>query len=323
MRTWSLRCAAFGLAVITNFSAGAGERVTFALTSTRAWDFSVVTYGERLGFFAEQGIEAHVAQTENLTASLQAVIAGSVDIGIVPMSPFMSARMQGAPIKMISALFNGASDWLWYVRSDSPIQTLKDSTPETTIGVSSLGSTSHILSLAMLEQSGAAGGEVVGAGSSAATLTEVMTEHIDVGTDGNGLLGVPEYAAGNIRPIAYGRDLQSMKDVTVRGMVVREDTLAARRDTLVRFVQAYKKTIDWMYENPEAVEWFAEQTESTLDEATRVKEDCYPVGAMVVGDIAGLETSIAVGLEFKRIEREPTAEELSQMFDVVWTPGSM
>lgn len=322
MRTWGLRGAALGLALIGAGAAHANESITFALTSVRAWDFSVVTYGERLGFFAEQGIETHVASTENLTASLQAVIAGSVDIGVVPMSPFMSARMQGAPIKMISAQFNGASDWLWYVRSDSPIQTFADATAETTIGVSSLGSTAHILSLAMLDQYGGAG-EVVGAGSSAATLTEVMTGHLDIGADGNGLLGIPQYASGEIRPIAYGRELEQMRNVTVRGMVVREDTLANRRDVLVRFVQAYKKTMDWMYANPEAVEWFAEQTESSLEEATRVRENSYPVGAMVVGDVAGLDVSIKAGLEFKRIERAPTPEELAEMFDIVWTPGSM
>jgi hypothetical protein len=44
---------------------------------------------------------------------------------------------------------------------------------------------------------------------------------------------------------------------------------------------------------------------------------------MQVGEVAGLEFSIQQGLEFNRIDRAPTAEEIGRAFDTVWSPGSM
>lgn len=78
-----------------------------------------------------------------------------------------------------------------------------------------------------------------------------------------------------------------------------------------------------MYTDPRAVEWFAERTGSTLAEANRVKTELYPAGAMNVGEVVGLDTAIRVGIAYKRIEREPTAEELAKMFDAIWKPGTM
>lgn len=313
--------AAFGLALLGT-PALANDTVVFAVPGIEAWDSSVVEFGKRKGFFAEQGIDVHVAATENAAAALQALVAGSADVGSAATAAFMAARLQGAPLKMISALFNGSSDWLWYVKTDSPIQSFKDVTAETTFGVNSTGGTAYVLLRSMLDQYGASG-EIVAAGGAAAVLTQVMTGQLDVGTDGNGLLGVPEYEAGEIRPVAYGRELEILRDVTVRGMVVNETTLAERRDVLVRFVRAYKKSADWMYSDPQAVRWFAEQTGATLDEAERVKRDMYPEGVITVGEIAGVEVSVRMALDFDRIDRVPTEDELADMFDIVWQPGSM
>src|SRR4029079_11507585 len=119
-------------------------------------------------------------------------------------------------------------------------------------------------------------------------MTQVMTGQIDVGTDGNGLLGVPEYGRGEVRPIAYGREITVMRGVTVRGMVVSTETLNKRRDVLIRFLKAYQKSVEWKYKDPRAIEWFARDTQSTLEEATRVKNDMYPEGVMDIGDVTGV-----------------------------------
>ena len=89
---------------------------------------------------------------------------------------------------------------------------------------------------------------------------------------------------------------------------------------IARFLQAYQETVDWMYRDPKAVEWFAEEAQSSLDEARRVKTDMYPEGAMKVGEVAGVDFSVKQGLAFNRLDRAPTAEELAKMFEVVWTP---
>jgi NitT/TauT family transport system substrate-binding protein len=310
------------MALLAAEPAQANDKIVFAVAGLEAWDSSVVEFGKRKGFFAEAGIDVEVAGTENAAAALQALIAGSADIASAAVAPFMAARMQGAPLKMFSGVFKGSSDWLWYVKTDSAIQTFNDLKADTTIGVNSTGGTAYVLVRSMLDQYGKSS-EIVAAGGSAALMTQVMTGQLDVGTDGNGLLGVPEYDNGDVRPVAFGRELELLRDVTVRGVVASEITLTERRDVLVRFVQAYKKTADWMYSDPEAVQWFAEQTGATLAEAERVKRDMYPEGVIAVGEVAGVDASVKMALDFGRIERAPTDEELASMFDIVWQPGAM
>jgi NitT/TauT family transport system substrate-binding protein len=323
LKRHGVRCAAIaiGLVLLGLSPAGAGDRLTVAqVGSSTAWDFSVVPFGKRMGFFEKRGIDVEVATTDNAGANLQAVIAGSADIGTVAVTPFMAAAMKGAPLKMVSSAFKGTPDWLWYVRADSPIRSFKDITEKTTIGVTSTSSTSYFILAGLLTQFGVKA-TIVAAGTSAAIMTEVMTGQIDVGSDGNGLLGVPQMAAGEVRPVAYGRELDLLRGVTVKGLAVRSDTLRDRRDVIVRFLQAYEETVDWMYRDPQAVAWFAEQAESPLEDARRVKTDMYPDGAMRVGAVVGVDVSVRQGLQFKRLDRAPTDAEIGAMFEVVWTPA--
>jgi NitT/TauT family transport system substrate-binding protein len=103
--------------------------------------------------------------------------------------------------------------------------------------------------------------------------------------------------------------------------VVTAETLAKRRDALVRFVQAYQKTVDWMYRDPAALLQYAEMSQAKLPEAKRVVEWMYPARSMRVGDVGGIEESIAQGLQFKRIAQRPTAEQLAAAIDIVWKPS--
>jgi NitT/TauT family transport system substrate-binding protein len=309
---------AIGLIAAGTLAAAAADKLTLVVVSATAWDSAVTSYGKRLGYFAEQGIDVDVAATDNMSQTLQVLISGSADIGYVSTSVFLPAALQGAPVRMIASGFKGAPDFLWYVRSDSSIQSFKDVTADTVIGVAALGTTGDILSREFLRQYGTDAKIVPVGGSSATSMAQVMAGQIDVAINGNGLLGIPQYDRGEVRPIAYGSEITAMKDVTVRGFVVSADTLANRRDVLVKFLQAFQKTVDWMYSHPQAIEWFAEATQSSVAEATRVEEHSYPQGSLSVEDITGLDVQVRQGLEYKRIERAPTADELGRFFQTIW-----
>ena len=58
--------------------------------------------------------------------TLQPVIAGSVDLGLaVGTLGAMAAFSKGAPVRIIGAEATGAADY-WFVKTSSPIKTLKD-----------------------------------------------------------------------------------------------------------------------------------------------------------------------------------------------------
>ena len=55
------------------------------------------------------------------------MISGSVDIGIAAgVMGVLSAYSKGAPVRVIGAETTGANDLYWYVKTDSPIKSLKD-----------------------------------------------------------------------------------------------------------------------------------------------------------------------------------------------------
>ena len=310
------------LAVFALAPSGAhADDVLRLATSQAGWDNSVVPLGKRAGFFREKGIDVEVSFTDGSSAALQALIAGGVDVAVVSVPLFLGAIVKGAPLKMISANFTGGSDLLWYVRADSKIRNLKDVTKGTKLGYATPGSSNYILLSALLDQYKVAG-DLVATGSPPATMLQVMAGQVDVGYDGNGGLGVPEFERGAVRVVALGSELTSMQNVTTRGLVVTADTLAKRRDVLIRFLQAYQKTVEWMYRDPAALSQYAELSQAKLSEAKRVVEWMYPERSMRVGEVGGIDESIAQGLQFKRIAQRPTAEQLAAAIDVVWKPGS-
>jgi NitT/TauT family transport system substrate-binding protein len=318
------RLALAGVAAVLLFAAGAaalaGDVLRFASTGI-GWDNSVAPFGQRAGIFKDAGIDLQISTTDGSGPALQALIAGAVDVAVVSVPAFIGAVVKGAPLKMITSNFRGGSDMLWYVRTDSPIRSLKDVTATTTLGYSVPGAANFILLSALLEQYKVRG-NLIATGNQPATLTQVMTGQVDIGHDGNGGLGVSAFEKGEVRPIAYGSELEMMRKVTVRGLVVSETTLATRRDALIRFVQAYQKTVDWMYQDARAMDWYAEANHAPLEAASKVVKEMYPREAMILGSVDGVDVSLAQGLAFKRIEHAPREDQLEKMFDIVWTPGT-
>lgn len=310
------------VAMLPGNNGQAAERLVVTAGHQGGWDALVAAFGIRKGFFGAKGLEIEIVDMDTGAPTIQAIVAGSVDVGIgVGLAGFMGAAMKGAPLKMISANFAGAPDIAWYVLADSPLKSFKDIKEDTTVAFSSSGGSTHIVALSLMKQAGVKGIPVA-AGNSTASLTQVMTGQIDVGYDGNGLFGIAEFERGDVRIIATGADLESFRDQTVRGMVVTEATLADRRDPLARFLAAYQQTIEWMYQDPEAIQWFAERMKTSVEVAQEAVDRIYPESALQLGPIRLLDQSIAQAIEFKRITEAPTDAQIAAMFDTSLAPPS-
>lgn len=284
-----------------------------------AWDQIVPTLGVKAGFFKEAGIELEIFESDSSAAQMQAVTSKSADMAAVAISAFLPAAVKGVPIKIVSSQFLGASDLMWYVRSDSPIKSFKDLKPSNKVSFASNGSSTNITMLALLKLNGVTATPVAG-GSDSAQLTQVMSHQIDVGSDTNGGMGVPEFQKGEVRVIASGADLSDFNHMTVRVLIANEDLVTKRRDVLKRYLQAYQKTVDWMYQDPKALEMAAEMMKSTPAEVKRVREAIYPKHAMNIGPVVGEALAIQQAVEFKRIDKPITVDQFNKLVDIVWTP---
>jgi NitT/TauT family transport system substrate-binding protein len=116
------------------------------------WDTTVAEMGQRAGIFKKHGLVLEILWTQGGGETQQAVISGSVDIGVAPgIMGVLSAYSKGAPVRIIGAETTGAADLYWYVPSPSPIKSLKD-TEGKTIAYSTNGSSTHGIVTAFMKQ---------------------------------------------------------------------------------------------------------------------------------------------------------------------------
>ena len=175
---------AAALAAVLLLGAAAAHRredtLKLAVGQRGNWDTSVSEVGQRAGIFKKHGLELEIVYTQGAGETQQAVISGSVDIGVAAgVMGVLSAYSKGAPVRVIGAETTGADDLYWYVKADSPIKSLKD-TDGKTLAYSTNGSSTHGIVTAFMKQYDLKA-KPTAMGGPAAKLTAVMSGQIDVG----------------------------------------------------------------------------------------------------------------------------------------------
>src|SRR5258706_5140196 len=248
--------AAVGLLASVH-QASAEDVLKLAVGQRGNWDTCVGEVGQRAGIFKKHGLTLEIVYTQGAGETQQAVISGSVDIGVAAgVMGVLGAYSKGAPVRVIGAEITGANDLFWYVKSDSPIQTLKD-TDGKTIAYSTNGSSTHGIVTAFIKQYNLKA-KPTATGGPAPTLTQVMSNQIDVGWSAPPF-GLQQLDEGKIRVIASGNDATVFKGQTVRLQVTNVQTLKERKGAIERFMKAYRETSDWMYSSdPAALKAYAD-----------------------------------------------------------------
>src|SRR6478672_13202453 len=93
------------------------DKLKLAIGQRGNWDTSVSEVGQRAGIFKKHGLALDIVYTQGAGETQQAVISGSVDIGIAAgVMGVLSAFSKGAPVRVIGAETTGANDLFWYVK---------------------------------------------------------------------------------------------------------------------------------------------------------------------------------------------------------------
>ena len=235
----------------------AQDTLKVAVGQIEVWSAVGPTLGDKAGIFKKHGLNLEILNAAGAGETVQAVISGSADVAInVGMSGVMRAFQKGAPVRVLGANYTGGGDIFWYVRADSPIKSLKDATAANTISYSTNGSSTHNIVLGFVNDLGVKA-KPTSTGAPTPTLTQVMSGQIDIGW-GSPPLGVKEIEDGQIRVVASGNDLPSVRNQTVRVDIVNANALRDKKDAILRFVRAYRETLDWMYSDPAAIKMYAE-----------------------------------------------------------------
>jgi NitT/TauT family transport system substrate-binding protein len=291
------------------------DQIKIAAGQRGNWDTSISEVGQRLGIFKKHGIELEILWTQGGGETQQAVISGSVEIGVATgIMGVLSAFSKGAPVRIIGAETTGAADLFWYVPSTSPIKSLKD-TNDKTIAFSTKGSSTDGIVTAFMKQYDLKA-KPTATGGPAPTLTQVMTNQIDVGWSAPPF-GLQQLDEGKIRIIASGNDAVVFKGQTVRLLITNIQTLQSRKPVIDRFMKAYRETIDLLYsDDPAPLKTYAEFVGISIDMAKRTRNDFFPKSSVDPDKIVGLDTIVPDAVALKYTAAPLTKEQLAELIQI-------
>jgi NitT/TauT family transport system substrate-binding protein len=292
----------------------AQDTVKLAIGQRGNWDTSVSEIGQRVGIFKQHGLVLEMVYTQGAGETQQAVISGSVNLGIAAgIMGVLSAYSKGAPVRVISAETTGAKDLYWYVKADSPIKSLKD-TEGKILAYSTNGSSTHGIVTAFMKQYDLKA-RPTAVGGPAVTLTGVMSGQIDVGWAAPPF-GLDQLDKGDIRIIASGNDAEVFKGQTVRVNIVNADYYKNNKDVVVRYMKAYRETVDCMYKEERCLKAYAEWLNISEAKAKRTRDEFFPGDAINPDKVVGLETIVKDAVDLKFTSQQLTKEQLTDLIQI-------
>ena len=309
-----LYCAVAAMALAPSL-ASAEDALKVAIGQINNWENQGPTLGQDAGIFKRHGLVLENFGTAGAGETLQPVISASADIGAgVGVAGAMRAFARGAPVRVLLPAFTGTGDLYWYVKADSPIKSLKDATASNTIAYSTSGSSSNNIVVAFVEELGAKA-KPTATGSPPGTLTAVMSGQVDIGWAAPPF-GLKEIEEGKIRIVARGSDVPSLHDQTVRVLIVNADVLKSKKDAIMRFVDAYRESVDWMYSDPKAVKMYAEKIKSSEELIQKSIAEFHPKAALQTDEMKDLDGIQRDAVKLKFIDKPLTKEQLAEFLQI-------
>jgi NitT/TauT family transport system substrate-binding protein len=290
------------------------DALKLAVGAPNNWDSGVPDIGRRAGIFNKHGLDLELLYTNGGGETLQAVISGSVDIGIgAGTGGVLGAFAKGAPVRILLAGTTGAGDLYWYVPTASALRSFNDLAGKT-VGYSTNGASTHITLLALIKHFNVAA-KAVATGAAAVTLTQAMSGQVDVGW-ASPPFGLDALDQGTIRLIARGSDAPSTRDQTVRVHIVNANVLAQRRALIERFVAAYREAYEWLYDNPDGVKAYVDYGKVPERLAVRIRDDFLPKAALSPDRILGIDATTRDAIDFKFMPAPLSKEQLSELIQI-------
>jgi NitT/TauT family transport system substrate-binding protein len=293
----------------------AADLLKLAIGQRGLWDSSIAEVGLGAGIFQKHNLELQVVYTSGGGETQQAVISGSVDIGVSPgMLGVLSVYAKGAPVRVIAGEATGTAEY-YFVTANSPVQKdFKGVTPNMTLAYSTNGSGTHITALRFMKDYGFQA-KLVATGNVPATFTSVMSGQVDIGFS-TPPFGLEAAEQGRIRIVALANDLDSVRTQTVRVTIANANDLGKRREVYDRFLRAYREVIDWMYADPKAIEAFAKYAQISTAMAQTVRDRFYPKAMLQLDEVKGLDEMMQDAIAFKYLTQPLTPQQVGELLQL-------
>ena len=143
----------------------------------------------------------------------------------------------------------------------------------------------------------------------------VMSGQIDIGW-GSPPFGLREIEDGKIRVVAGGNDVPSLRSQTIRVEVANANVLKHRKDAALRFVRAFRETLDWMYADPEAIKMYADAIKVPVAIAKTAVEKYQPKEAKQFDRILDIEGIMADAVRHKFLDVPLSKEQIAEFIQI-------
>src|SRR3989442_1796132 len=118
---------------------------------------------------------------------------------------------------------------------------------------------------------------------------------------------------GEIRIIARAVELPLVKDHTIRVLIANKNSLESKPEVFVRFMKAYRETIDWMYAGEGALKIYSEFAGVPVADARRIREEFDPKEMMIPDRVLGLIYLGPDPMKFKLTSKHMTKGQLNEL----------
>ena len=292
----------------------AAETLKIASPIRGSWEGAIPELGQQAGIFRKHGLDLDILYTQGGGETMQVVVSGAVDIGLsAGMLGSLGAYGKGAPVRIVGASSTGSRETFWWVPARSPLRSIREVNGQT-IAYSTTGASSHITVLHFISEY-RLNARPVATGDVPATITQVMSGQVDIGWSvAPFVLDLLE--KGEARMIGRASDVPTVLGQTIRVQIINAANLAAKKETVARYLKAYDETVDWMYASPEAVPRYLAFSGLSEPAVRRMLKEFIPKESLQTGRIMGIEESMKDAVQFKFLSAPLSAAQLKELIQI-------
>ena len=310
MHTFTRLALGAAFATLIALPALAQDKLKVAVGQRGVWENSVSELGQDAGIFRKHGLQLEVLYTQGGGETQQAVISGSVDLGIgVGTYGVMGAFSKGAPVRILGATMTGYYEF-WYVPATSPLKTMKDAEGKT-MAYSTTGSSTQVMVMALAKMAGVTV-KPTATGSPPATFTQVMSGQVDIGWTAPPLM-LDALETGRIRVLAKGDEVPEFRNQPVRVILANAGSLEKNADAMARYMAAYRETIEWLWSSPDAIKAYAKWAEVSDQIAIRTRDEFVQKDRANPDKMEGIADMNEDAVKLKFIPAPLTKEQLNTL----------
>ena len=310
MQTFTRLALGAAFATLAALPAFAQDKLKVAVGQRGVWENSVSELGQDAGIFKKHGLQLEVLYTQGGGETQQAVISGSVDLGIgVGTYGVMGAFSKGAPVRILGATMTGYYEF-WYVPAASPLKTMKDAEGKT-MSYSTTGSSTQVMVMALAKMAGVTV-KPTATGSPPSTFTQVMSGQVDIGWTAPPLM-LDALESGRIRVLAKGDEVPEFRNQPVRVILANAGSLEKNRDAMARYMAAYRETIEWLWSSPDAIKAYAKWAEVSDQIAIRTRDEFVQKDRANPDKMDGIADMNEDAVKLKFIPAPLTKEQLATL----------